>query len=95
MACAGLKTILVPLKIDLQISTSAMDDYLIELIETARDFIATEGITLTDDISDAMLVEMYAAFLYRKRRENVPMPRYLRWALNNRLMHEKAGDTDG
>lgn len=95
MACGNLKNILVPLKIDLQISTSAMDDYLIKLIETARGFIATEGITLTDDISDAMLVEMYAAFLYRHRRENVPMPRYLRWALNNRLMHEKAGDTDG
>ena len=42
-----------------------------------------------------MLVEMYAAYLYRRRREeNVQMPRMLRWALNNRLFSQK-GEADG
>jgi len=46
-------------------------------------------------VQDAMLVEMYAAYLYRRRREeNVQMPRMLRWALNNRLFGQK-GAADG
>lgn len=82
--------ILIILKIDLQLSTTALDSYLTQLIGAARGFIATEGITLDDSIADAQLVEMYAAYLYRRRREeNVAMPRMLRWALNNRLMKEK------
>ncbi len=78
------------LKLDLQISVNSLDDYLLTIIQAARNFIAKEGITLTDDISDMMLVEMYAAYLYRKRREEkAEMPRMLRWALNNRLLSEK------
>ena len=38
----------------------------------------------------AQLVEMYAAYLYRKRREaTAEMPRMLRWALNNRVFSGK------
>ena len=78
------------LKLDLQISVNSLDDYLLTIIQAARNFIANEGITLTDDISDMMLVEMYAAYLYRKRRkENTAMARMLRWNLNNRLLSEK------
>lgn len=78
------------LKLDLQISVNSLDDYLLTIIQAARNFTAKEGITLTDDISDMMLVEMYAAYLYRKRREEkAEMPRMLRWALNNRLLSEK------
>lgn len=84
------KEILVPLKIDLQISSAQLDGYLLKLVETAKQFIGTEGIALRDDVPDGMLVEMYAAYLYRHRRENAPMPRALRYALNNRLFSEKA-----
>lgn len=87
--------ILIPLKIDLQISTDAQDGYLEHLIELARRNIETEGITVQDDISDGMLVEMYAAHLYRTRRAPAPMPRMLRWALNNRLFSEKGAQADG
>ena len=79
--------ILTLLKIDLDISTDRRDEYLRSLICAARGFIALEGITLTDSYDDGILVEMYAAYLYRKRRESNPvMPRMLRWALNCRLM---------
>lgn len=82
--------ILVILKVDLQVSSTALDQYLLALIASARDYISTEGIVLTGSTSDAMLVEMYAAYLYRRRREeNVQMPRMLRWALNNRLFSER------
>lgn len=82
--------ILEILKVDLQVSSSALDLYLLVLITSARAYIAQEGITLADSAQDAMLVEMYAAYLYRRRREeNVQMPRMLRWALNNRLFGQK------
>ena len=88
--------ILVALKIDLQIATDKMDIYLGQLIQAARAYIQTEGITLDCSTGDGMLVEMYAAYLYRRRREeNVTMPRMLRWALNNRLFSQKAGATNG
>lgn len=79
--------ILAVLKIDLQISTTTLDSYLNQLITAAKDYITTEGITILP--SDALLVEMYAAYLYRKRREDdTGMPRMLRYALNNRLLSE-------
>ena len=86
----GEQAILTALKVDLQISTSAMDTYLGQLITAAQSYISQEGITLTESVDDGMLVEMYASYLYRKRREqNVSMPRMLRWNLNNRLMAQK------
>lgn len=105
------------LKIDLQISASAYDTYLLNLIDLAIAAIKREGINLSyDDTAnasrgdasdriqdtgdgqalnseDSMLIEMYAAFLFRKRREaEVSMPRALRWQLNNRLLSQKAGE---
>mgnify|MGYP001860872570 FL=1 len=83
--------ILKILKIDLKVSSTALDTYLNGLIGAAKEYISTEGITLTESVGDAQLVEMYAAYLYRRRREeNAQMPRMLRWALNNRLFSEKA-----
>lgn len=82
--------ILTILKIDLQISSTALDSYLTHLITAAQAMISREGIDLTDGTEDSMLVEMYAAYLYRKRREQTAeMPRFLRWALNNRLFSQK------
>ena len=84
--------ILTILKTDLQISATALDDYLAQLIFASKKYITAEGITLEDTADDGMLVEMYAAYLYRKRREDkAEMPRFLRWALNNRLITEKGG----
>ena len=87
--------ILTILKTDIQVSSSALDTYLSNIITAARGYIAKEGIVLADTIEDGMLVEMYAAYMYRRRREeNVAMPRMLRWALNNRLMSQRR-TTDG
>lgn len=55
--------ILKILKIDLQISASALDEYLLFLITSAKKFILKEGIALTNSQDDALLVEMYAAYL--------------------------------
>ena len=64
--------------------------YLQQAISAAQAFITREGITLTESIEDGQLVEMYAAYLIRKRATEEAMPRMLRWALNNRLFSQKA-----
>lgn len=62
------------------------------LIKTAIELIAREGVTLTEPYTseDANLIVMYASYLYRKRATDEPMPRMLRWALNNRIFGRNA-----
>lgn len=82
--------ILTILKTDLQINVEQYDPYLCELIAFAKSAIKREGIFLQDTQEDGMLVELYAAYLYRKRREEkANMPRMLRYTLNNRLLNQK------
>lgn len=69
--------------------SEARTAYLQQCISAAQQFIAREGINLTDSIEDGQLVEMYAAYLVRKRATTEPMPRMLRWTLNNRLFSQK------
>lgn len=84
------------LKSDLQMMTEKLDTYLGTLLSAASQMIVREGVALTDSEEDQMLQVMYAAYLYRRRHApesgNEPgMPRMLRYALNNRLLSEKAG----
>ena len=90
------ETILAMLKGNLQIiaGNTLQDEYLRNLIATARQMITREGIMLTDSIEDGNLVVMYAAYLYRKRADDAPvMPRMLRYALNNRLFSQKVSES--
>lgn len=85
--------ILSILKIDLGISSTALDEYLNNLIEEAETAITREGITVSNSTEDGMLIENYAAFLYRQRRDkDQTMPKNLRRMLNNRLFSEKASE---
>lgn len=69
--------------------------FLRQSISAAQSFITREGATLNlESVEDVQLVEMYAAYLVRKRATNEPMPRMLRWALNNRIFSEKAVNAD-
>lgn len=87
------ENILEILKTDLQISADAYDEYLGNVVGLARKAISDEGIKLdAESDGDGMLVELYAAYLYRKRKdEKAAMPRMLRYMLNNRLLRQKAG----
>ena len=82
--------ILKLLKMDLMIQSERLDDYLKVLVQTAKELISREGIDLQESYEDSLLVEMYAAYLFRKRKEDVAMPRMLRFALNKRLLGESA-----
>lgn len=81
---------LAALKIDLGISTTAYDERLAQYLISAQAAITEEGIELdTADLSDANLVVLYAAWMWRKRDSGEGMPRMLRYRLNNRLFSGK------
>lgn len=81
---------LLILKKDLQMLTSANDDYLRTLLDLAAEAITTEGIKLDDSTECNMAVVQYAAYLFRRRAAaDTTMPRFLRWQLNNILMKQK------
>ena len=94
-----LATLLVMLENNLELILDFMDNEarqskemeLTQYIQTGVDFIEREGITLNlDDISDCVLVVMYANWLYDRRKDGVAiMPRMLRYNLNNRLFSER------
>lgn len=72
--------------------------FLLQLIASAKDQIAREGITLDlTAVDDCLTVSMYAAYLYRRRAvADNGMPRMLRYRLNNRLFAEKMeSENDG
>lgn len=83
------------LRADLQNPPTTVNSYLQHLLGVAKERITAEGIQLdAKSIDDSNLQIMYAAWLYRARNspEN-PMPRMLRFALNNRLFGRK-GERD-
>lgn len=82
-------TLLSGLKTDLGITTSAYDDRLIVYLKTAQARITEEGVTLTEEIDDMLLVQQYAAWLWSRRDSGEGMPRMLRWQLNNRIFSRK------
>lgn len=87
--------LLTAVKVNLKISTTAYDDRLTQLISAAKSYIIREGASTLDASSsaeDAQLIIMYAAWLWSQRDNPAAgMPRMLRWALNNRVLGEKAG----
>lgn len=71
---------------------------LLQYIHASQNMIEREGIVLTEEIDDYLLVEMYAMWLYDKRKTTGSkytsyyiqnMPRMLRYNLNNRLLSQK------
>lgn len=87
--------LLTILKSDLQMTTTANDGFLGELLQFARKLIIQEGITFDEaDINCQMIQVQYAAYLFRKRAgTDTHMPRFLRYELNNLLFSQK-GKTD-
>lgn len=98
------QNMLIMLKNNLEIVTDFMDsaaktqknEELLAYIHAASEFISREGIHLVDTIGDALLIVMYAAWLYERRKSADSygiMPRMLRWNLNNRLFQEHVSGT--
>lgn len=86
-------TALAMMKTDLGImsTTTAYDDRFSKLLESSEEMIAEQGAHLDlDDPKDLQILVMYASWMWRRRDSGDGMPRMLRYALNNRIMKEKA-----
>lgn len=96
---------LVMLKVDLGISTTAYDERLGQYLTSAKAEIVREGVTFPETLTvdDMQLIVGYAAWMWRRRDGELgkygsgqSMPRMVRYLLNNRLMSQKmGGDANG
>lgn len=85
-----METVLTLLKIDLGITHSLRDAYLIKAIEGSMKEIEKRGITLDVKSSeDQMLISDYTAWTYRKRQEDVPLANNIQHRLRNRIIEER------
>ena len=82
-------------KLDLGITHEKRDDYFRPLLESAKEELSRKGVILDlDQADDQMLLSDYAAWLYRKRQEDVPMANNLNWRIMNRKVRKRAGDAE-
>jgi len=94
MTDAQITSLLDSLKVDLGIlRTTSYDTRLKEIIKSSYQMIVREGAILNvDEMEDAQLVIMYAEWIWRRRDTGEGMPRMLRWALNNKILGQKANE---
>lgn len=52
------------LKLNLSLTTTAYDEYLMHLVQAAQQMIAKEGITLSDTAEDGELIVMYGRLIF-------------------------------
>jgi len=87
--------ILTLFKVDLGIIHTARDDYFTKLIEGSIKEIERRGIELdSTSTDDQMLVADYAAWTYRKRQENIPLPHNINLRLRNRIVRKRSVEDD-
>ena len=85
------KLAIIKADLDILHADPAKEARLKQCLAAAKEFIKRAGITLSDSPADIELEIMYTSYLYKKRGTNEPMPRMLKYELNNRLLSEKAG----
>ena len=78
------------------IGSTLYDDLFLSLLTSAVSMIEREGITLDmDSQEDNSLIVGYATWLFQQREQpDMQMPRWLRYNLNNKVLHQKAVNAD-
>lgn len=83
------------LKLDLGITHDKRDAYFNAMLNAALLELKRKGVVLDlAGADDKMLLSDYAAWLYRKRQEDVPLSNNLKWRLMNRKTKNRAGGKD-
>ena len=86
-----MDAVLSLLKMDLGITHTMRDTYFITLIQSVVKEINQKGITLNlDSADDQILLSDYAAWVYRKRQENLPLAQNIQQRIRNRILKERA-----
>lgn len=78
------------------IESTLYDTLFLSLLTSAKSMIEREGIVLDLDAQeDNNLIVGYATWLFQQREDPaMPMPRWLRYNLNNKVLHQKAVNAD-
>ena len=78
------------------IESTLYDTLFLSLLTFAKSMIEREGIVLDlDTQEDNNLIIGYATWLFQQREDPaMPMPRWLRYNLNNKVLHQKAVNAD-
>lgn len=93
MEAVALATCLQLLKLDLGVSHNARDVIYTNLLESSVSELERMGVVFTSPSptsDDIQLIVDYSSWMYRKRAEDVGLPRRLRFKINNRII-QKAG----
>ena len=74
------------------IGSTIYDELFTSLLLSAKSMIEREGITLDQDAAeDNNLIVGYATWLFQQREQpDMQMPRWLRYALNNKVLQQQA-----
>ena len=78
------------------IESTLYDTLFLSLLTSAKSMIEREGIVLDlDTQEDNNLIVGYATWLFQQREDPaMPMPRWLRYNLNCKVLHQKAVNAD-
>ena len=78
------------------IGSTIYDTLFLSLLTSAKSAIEREGITLdADNAEDNNLIVGYATWLFQQREKpEMEMPRWLRYNLNNKVLHQRAVSSD-
>lgn len=78
------------------IGSTIYDELFLSLLTSAKSMIEREGIVLDlDEQEDNNLIVGYATWLFQQRESpEMPMPRWLRWNLNCKVLQQKAVNAD-
>lgn len=83
--------ILALFKQDMGIKNNAKNTYFKNLIKASEKELERKGIRLDkNSVDDAMLVSDFAAWNYRKRQEDTPLPANLSNRIKNRIIRRRA-----
>lgn len=83
--------ILSLLKADLGITHDKRDAYFNALLQSAKIELEGKGMNLNiEDTADMCLISDYAAWSYRKRGEDVGLPRNLQRRIRNKVIKRRA-----
>ncbi|MGA3598582.1 hypothetical protein [Lysinibacillus agricola] len=90
-----LATCLSLFKLDMGITHNLRDTLFANLIESSTIELEKMGVNLSSGtVEDTQLIVDYSAWMYRKRQEDIGLPRNLQFRIHNRVIQKVGTFTD-
>ncbi|MGA3675638.1 hypothetical protein [Lysinibacillus agricola] len=90
-----LATCLSLFKLDMGITHNLRDTLFSNLIESSTIELEKMGVNLSSaTVEDTQLIVDYSAWMYRKRQEDIGLPRNLQFRIHNRVIQKVGTFTD-